>query len=100
MKLRTAVAGLMVAGTLVSAAMAQPYPTVAPPPAVVEAGPPPPAPGARYVLVPGYYRWAGGAYVWVPRHWQLRPVGYTRWVPGHWNVGPFGRWHWIPGHWV
>ena len=61
---------------------------------------PPPAPGPRYVFVPGYWRWDGGRYVWASGQWQLRPAGFTHWVPGHWHVGRFGRWHWIPGHWA
>ena len=90
-----AIAGL----TLVSgAATAQ---TFAPPPPQMEAGPPPvlPGPPAQYELVPGHWKWNGVRYVWHPRHWVLRPVGYARWVPGHWG-NRFGNYVWVEGHWA
>jgi hypothetical protein len=92
----TLIAGL----TLVSGA-ARAQPAFAPPPLQDEVGPPPPLPGppAGYVLVPGRWDWNGVRYVWVPRHWIVRRVGYAVWVPGHWGFGPLGRYRWIEGHW-
>jgi hypothetical protein len=93
--------GLVLAAALVAAsggAMAQSF---APPPLQVEPGPPPPIPGPpeRYELVPGHWAWNGVRYVWHPRHWILRPVGYAHWVPGHWG-NRYGRYVWIEGHWA
>ncbi len=99
--MKTMMAALLAGTALFStAALAQEYPPGPPPAEQFEAGPPPPAPGAGYVLVPGYWRWAGGRYVWVGRHWEVRRVGYSRWVPGHWHTGPYGRWVWTGGHWA
>jgi hypothetical protein len=82
-----------------SAAMAQ---TFAPPPPPPDAGPPPPPPGpdTGYYLAPGHWYWNGVRYVWKPRHWIPRQVGFTHWVPEHWAVGVYGRWHLVPGHWA
>jgi hypothetical protein len=80
------------------AAMAQPYAPVPPP--QIEAGPPPPAPGAAYVLEPGHWHWNGVRYVWIHRHWVIRQAGWgAHYVPGHWYQGPGGGWHWMPAHW-
>jgi hypothetical protein len=59
---------------------------------VVRIGPPPPAPrqvvpvapGARYVWVPGYYRYNGHAYIWVAGRYAIPPSHYRVWVPGRW----------------
>ena len=56
------------------------------------------APGPGYVWTAGYYRWHGGAYVWVPGRWVLPPRPGAVWVPGHWKSTP-GGWYWKPGHW-
>jgi hypothetical protein len=73
---------------------------------VVRIGPPPPpprqvvpvAPGPRYVWEPGYYRYRGGAYIWVPGRYAIPPGRYTVWVPGRW-VPRGGGYVWIAGHW-
>ena len=73
---------------------------------VVRIGPPPPpprevvpvAPAARYVWVPGYYRFNGHAYVWVPGHYVVPPHHFRVWVPGHW-VPRNGGYVWIKGYW-
>jgi hypothetical protein len=44
----------------------------APPAPVVEAVPPPPAPG--YVWQPGYWSWNGVQYVWVPGAYFVAPL--------------------------
>jgi hypothetical protein len=71
----------------------------------VPAPPPPPvpevigvAPSHRHAWVPGYHRWEGGAYVWVPGHWAVRPRARARWVPGHWDRHSRG-WYWVDGRW-
>ena len=72
---------------------------------VVRIGPPPPAP--REVIPPprngfdwqpGYHRWDGAHYVWVPGAYAPVPHPGARWVPGHWaNRG--GGYVWVDGHW-
>jgi len=72
----------------------------------VRIGPPPPrphevipvAPHAGWVWQPGYHRWDGGHYVWVPGRYAEPPYGHARWVPGHWRNGPRG-YFWVEGHW-
>jgi hypothetical protein len=67
-----------------------------PPPRPVEVVPPPPHPG--WVWQPGYHRWDGHAYVWVPGAYAAAPHPGARWVPGHWaNRG--GGYVWVEGHW-
>jgi hypothetical protein len=79
------------------AAMAQPAPI---PPPQVEAGPPPviPGPPERWVFEPGHWHWNGVQYVWVPRHWVIRKVGWVHWHAGHWSDHG-GVWHWVPAEW-
>ena len=70
----------------------------------VGAPPPPPreviavSPGARYVWVPGYYRYRGNAYVWVPGRYVVPPHHYRAWVPGRW-VPRSGGYVWVAGYW-
>ena len=71
----------------------------------VSTPPPPPmmepvivSPGPGYVWVQGYQTWNGNRYVWVPGHWESRPMGMHRWVAGHWRHNGHG-WYWVPGHW-
>lgn len=79
-----------------SAAFAQVYVRVAPPPPIVEHRPV--APGPRYVWIGGFQRWNGRAYVWVPGRWVLPPRPHAVWVPGHWRMTPRG-YRWVRGHW-
>ncbi len=69
---------------------------IAPPPVIVAT--PPPPPGPAYVWTPGYYRWDGRAYVWVPGVWVVAPWPGARWIPPHW-VHRHGVWVFVPGHW-
>ena len=55
-------------------------------------------PGPRYVWTPGYHRWDGRAYVWVPGQWVLRPRPRAIWVPARWVHRPRG-WVFVEGHW-
>jgi hypothetical protein len=67
-----------------------------PPPRPVEVIPVNPHPG--WVWQPGFHRWDGFRYVWVPGHWAEPPYGGARWVPGHWRPTPHG-YVWVEGHW-
>jgi hypothetical protein len=67
-----------------------------PPPHPVEVAPPPPHEG--WVWVPGYHRWDGHAYVWVPGEYRNPPHRGAVWVPGEWREERGGHvWH--EGHW-
>lgn len=72
---------------------------------VVRVGPPAPrhevipvAPHEGWVWQPGYHRWDGNQYVWVPGAYAEPPHPHARWVPGHWNHRG-GGYVWIDGHW-
>ena len=69
---------------------------VAPPAPVFER--PVPAPGPRYVWVPGYQRWDGRAYHWAGGRWVLPPRPHAVWIAGRWDARP-GGYAWVPGHW-
>lgn len=56
---------------------------VRPPHAVVEKRMP--APGAGYAWIPGYQRWTGKTYEWVPGRWEMPPRPHARWVPHKWE---------------
>ena len=56
------------------------------------------APSHRYAWVPGFHRWDGKAYVWVPGHWAVKPPSRAKWVPGHWERHQRG-WYWVEGLW-
>ena len=57
-----------------------------------------PAEHRDWVWQPGYHRWDGHAYVWVPGAYAAPPRPRARWVAGHW-VHRGGGWVWIEGHW-
>jgi hypothetical protein len=89
-------------GTLIAAG------TVAGAQIVVRIGPPPPRPvevvpapspeHRDWVWQPGFHRWDGNRYVWVPGHYERPPHPHARWIEGHWaNRG--GGYVWIDGHW-
>ena len=72
---------------------------------IVAEGPPPPpnevvviAPSPRYVWVPGYYSYRGGAYIWIQGSYQLPPRGRTNYVQGEWMKTPKGYKR-GKGHW-
>jgi hypothetical protein len=87
----------LIAGAV--AANAQGYPMQPPPPAPYEVAPPPP-PASRAYMVwrPGFWRWNGRAYAWVPGRYVRAPHPGAAWIPGHW-VARRHRWVWAPGHW-
>jgi hypothetical protein len=72
------------------------YVRVGPPRPLVERRIPPP--GRGYVWTPGYHRWDGGRYVWVPGAWVLPPRPRARYLAPHW-VHRRGGWVFIEGHW-
>jgi WXXGXW repeat (2 copies) len=69
---------------------------VAPPRARVETRVPAPGPG--YVWTPGYNRWDGRAYVWVPGAWVMPPHPHAHWVAHRWEHR-HGGWVFVEGHW-
>jgi hypothetical protein len=90
------IASIFAATLVFSASAADVVIRVAPPAAIVER--PVPAPGPGYVWTPGYHRWDGRAYVWVPGAWVRPPRPHARWIPGHY-VRRHGGWVFIEGHW-
>lgn len=91
-----ALAALLVFAALPAASKAQVYVRVGPPPVVVERHGPPPQRG--FVWVPGYQRWDGGRYVWVPGRYERPPHPRAVWVPHRW-VHRHGGWVLVEGHW-
>jgi hypothetical protein len=69
-----------------------------PPPRPVEVVPAPPPEHRDYVWQPGYHRWDGERYVWVPGHYEHPPHPHARWIPGHWDRRG-GGYVWVDGHW-
>jgi WXXGXW repeat (2 copies) len=85
------------AGILAAGAMAADvFVRVGPPVAVVER--PGRAPHPGWVWTPGYHRWDGRAYVWVPGAWVVPPRRHARWVPARWVHRRRG-WVLVAGHW-
>jgi hypothetical protein len=78
------------------AAEAQVTVQIAPPRPLVERRIPPPGPG--YVWTPGYHRWDGRSYIWVPGTWVMPPRRHARWVGAHW-AHRRGGWVFVEGHW-
>jgi hypothetical protein len=84
---------------IATAAGAQVYVRVGPPPPRHEVMPPPPHAHPNWVWHQGYNRWNGRSYVWVPGTYVAPPYGHARWIPGHWDSTPRG-YVWVEGHWV
>jgi hypothetical protein len=77
-------------------------------PPVVEVTPPaplnlfervPPAPGSKYVWLPGEWAWRGRGYVWIPGRYMRPREPNSIWTPGHWALAPEGHPTWVEGHW-
>jgi WXXGXW repeat (2 copies) len=97
MNIRRTLIPLMFAGVMaVSPLAAQVYVRVGPPRPLYERRVPPP--GRGYVWTPGYQRWDGRAYGWVPGAWVLPPRPHAHWVAAHW-VHRRGGWLLVEGHW-
>ena len=47
---------------------------------------------------PGYHRWEGDHYVWVPGYYVLPPHPHAHWIEGHWDRH-HGEYIWVEGHW-
>ena len=84
---------------IATAAAAQVYVRVGPPPPRHEVMPPPPHEHPGWVWHEGYHRWDGHAYAWVPGTYVAPPYEHARWIPGHWDNTPRG-YMWVDGHWV
>ena len=74
---------------------------------IVHRGPPPlrhevivarPGPGRLWYWQPGFWRWDGRDYDWVPGRWERRPHPRAVWVAPHW-VRRHGDWVFVEGHW-
>jgi hypothetical protein len=72
--------------------------TKTPPPAAYVESPPPNA-NATAVWIPGYFKWDGHDFDWVPGRWTIPPAGVHEWVPGEWTERSDGRWQFADGHW-
>ena len=68
---------------------------LAPPAAIYEPVPPPPAYG--YVWAPGYWAWNYNRYIWVRGRYIAPRPGYA-WAPEHWDHRG-DRYHFVPGDW-
>ena len=88
--------GSLVVGPACAAPRGRIYVRVRPPAPIVEVRPV--APGPHVVWVPGYYRWSGADYVWVPGRWERPPRPRAVWVPAHWTHNRRG-WYLVQGHW-
>jgi len=96
----------LVAATLAAGALASPAfaglsvnvgigVPVAPPAAVYELVPPPPAYG--YVWAPGYWAWNYNRYIWVRGRYIAPRPGYV-WAPEHWDHRG-DRYRFVAGDW-
>jgi WXXGXW repeat (2 copies) len=99
--LRGASAALLLSATLAAAPACAPRSRV-----YVRVGPPAPiietrvvAPGPGFVWIPGYHRWTGSAYLWVPGRWDRPPRARAVWVPGRWVHSGRRGWYFAEGHW-
>jgi len=91
-----AIAALLMVG-VIEPALSQNF---APPAPQVEVVPAPPVarPNVYWVWQPGYWRWNGRRYHWIPGHYVRAPRAAAVWLPGQW-VFVGGRYVWRPGHW-
>jgi WXXGXW repeat (2 copies) len=101
-KVWRSVAGALLISTAIAVAPAcaapagRVYVRVGPPASIVERRIV--APSAAHIWLPGFYRWDGRAYIWVPGRWELPPRARAAWVPGHWVHSRHG-WYFVDGHW-
>jgi hypothetical protein len=71
---------------------------IGPPARPVERVPPPPPHTPPRAGHPGYHRYDGHQYVWVPGTYVEPPHAHARWVDGHWDHHGNG-YVWVEGHW-
>lgn len=67
-----------------------------PPPLLVYAQPPAPAP--NYQWNPGYWGWETAGYYWIPGTWSPAPRPGLYWTPGYWRHSRAG-YGWNQGYW-
>jgi hypothetical protein len=72
------------------------YVKAKPPVTLVEVRPV--APGTEYVWMPGYQRWNGRTYQWVPGRWGRTPHGRSQFTPAGWRRDARG-WYFVEGSW-
>jgi hypothetical protein len=89
------VCGLFLA---VSLAQAQVSIRIGPPPPPREVIPVRPYGHPDWAWRPGYQRWDGARYVWMPGAYVAPPRRGARWVPGTWRNTPRG-YVWTEGRW-
>ncbi len=93
--IRTALLATTLAAGFAGVASAQPaYPPIPPPRYEVV----PVAPGQRVVWEPGHWHWDGHRYVWFAGHYVDRRPHYDHYIPGRWAPRG-GAWVWVPAHW-
>ena len=97
-----AAAAVLSTATVVTAplspAQAQVTVTFGPPAPIYE---PIPAPRHGYTWAPGFHRYDGGRYVWVPGRWVAARPGF-RYVPDRWErvyVAGREQWRHVPSRW-
>ncbi|MDQ2926122.1 MAG: hypothetical protein M3R43_11280 [Acidobacteriota bacterium] len=95
--LAAAIGGLMFSSASLTAG-AQIIVRVRPPERIVEEVPAPPSEHPNYVWHPGYHKWDGNAYVWVPGSYVAAPREHDVWIEGKWVADGDG-WVWHEGHW-
>ena len=87
-------------GLLLTAGIAQAQVAIriGPPPPPREVVPARPYGHPDWAWRPGYQRWDGARYVWVPGSYAAPPRRGARWVPGRY-VHRGGRYYWTEGRW-
>lgn len=90
------IAFCLAAALSVSAFAADVFVKIAPPRPIVETRIAAPGPG--YIWTPGYHRWDGNAYVWVPGAWVMPPHPHAHWVAHRWEHR-HGGYVMVEGHW-
>ena len=56
------------------------------------------APDKDHVWIPGYHKWDGKVFVWVPGHWEARPNPKAKWEPTRWRHD-HDQWVFEEGRW-
>ena len=90
----------IVCGLILTAGVAQAQVSIriGPPPPPREVIPARPYGHPDWAWRPGYHRWDGARYVWVPGSYAAPPRRGVRWVPGSWRNTPRG-YVWVDGRW-
>jgi hypothetical protein len=59
----------------------------------------PPPPAEEMVWQPGFWRWDGYGYFWVPGTWVEAPMTGLLWTPGYWGWNGYA-YEWHEGYWA